>query len=378
MPFKPRFVQGNQVRLLRSGDSFFTQLYQLIESAESFIHIHLYILGDDSTGHKVLRLLKEASERGIRVYLLIDQFGSPWLTPARQKELGLDAIFIKRFARRISFKRFTLGRRQHAKLVVVDNKFATISGLNFADRYSGADDEEPWMDYGVLAEGEVVYQINYLAAAYWPSSKKRWLKSQKEYSSPTGNISCKVSWNDWLRNRFQISRSYKRRIEGAHSTILIIAAYFFPSPRMLKLILAKAREGVKVQIVLTKQSDVWFMKGAMIHFYGSLLKSGAEIREWKKSILHAKLLFVDEDWASIGSYNLNQLSDYGSLEANLEIQDRLVSNWKESIYDELLKHSEPVENQNYYLIQRFSHFISFLIIRLSLKFLFLKRTHTDF
>ncbi|TNE78589.1 MAG: hypothetical protein EP332_13990 [Bacteroidetes bacterium] len=376
MPQDNGYQEGNQVILLQSGSDFFNRLFLRLSEAKRFIHIHIYILGHDKTGLEVLRLLKEAAARGVQVYLLVDQFGSPWLTVSCARELSLDSLHIKRFARRVSYKRLTLGRRQHAKVCIVDNELAFISGLNYADRYSGLDGQEPWLDYGVEVQGPIVGTINHRAAIYWPRKIQQRIRSFKG-TGRRGEVSCRLSWNDWLRNRFQISRSYRKRIQEAQEEIILVVSYFYPSPRMLRLIMKRAKEGVKVKVFLSRRSDVPFMRAAMNYFYSGLLRNGAEIYEWDRSILHAKLLLVDGRWASVGSYNLNQLSDYGSLEANLEVQGPLIEEWRQSLLDELTQGSAHVTTSRGGILRRLGQLFSFLLIRLALKVLFLRRTLVD-
>lgn len=376
MPQDNGYQGGNHVELLQSGSQFFDRLFLRLREAKHFIHIHIYILGQDTTGLELLRILRLAAAKGVRVYLLVDQFGTPWLSPKKVQELGLEGLQIKRFARRVSFKKLTLGRRQHAKTCVVDNQVAFVSGLNYADRYSGLDGQEPWLDYGVEVEGPIVANLNERASVYWPRKVKRHLRSYPAMES-RGQDTCRLSWNDWLRNRFQISRSYRKRIQEAETEILLVASYFYPSPRMLRLIMKKAKEGVKVKVFLSRRSDVPFMRAAMNYFYTGLLRNGAEIYEWDRSILHAKLLLIDSRWASVGSYNLNQLSDYGSLEANLEVTGEKVAQWRNVLLEDLVQGSAFVSTRRNSILSKIAQLFSFLLIRLALKVLFLRRTLVD-
>ncbi len=376
MPQDNGYLGGNQVELLKSGSEFFNRLFERLQGAQRFIHIHIYILGQDKTGFELLQLLREAADRGVKVYLMVDQFGTPWLSPKKVQDLGLQAVNIKRFARRVSYKKLTFGRRQHAKICIVDNELGFISGLNYADRYSGLDGQEPWLDYGAEVQGPIVARINTRASVYWPRKIKRSLSSEA-IAEPKGNDTCRLSWNDWLRNRFQISRSYKKRIQEAESEIILVVSYFYPSPRMLRLIMKRAKEGVRVLVFLSRRSDVPFMRAAMNYFYSGLLRNGAEIYEWDRSILHAKLLLVDSKWASIGSYNLNQLSDYGSLEANLEVQGKKVAQWRDDLLHDLVQGSVLVHTRRNGILSRLAQLFSFLLIRLALKALFLRRTLVD-
>lgn len=369
------YSRTNQAVLLSSGDPYFHRLFQRIDEARDFIHIQVYILGDDVTGHRFLNHLKAALLRGLEVFLMIDHFGTPWLTNEKIKDLLDAGLIFKRFSRRMGFHNFRLGRRLHSKIAIIDNRFAFIGGLNIADRYSGFDGAPAWLDYAVELEGAVVPQINRTASAYWKRRIRRVLRSYPvlPHPSPTGAaISVKAAFNDWLRNQFGISQGYRDAIQQAQKEIWIIAAYFIPTPRLLKLILDKARQGVAVRMLFSGESDVPLMKAAMEYYYPGLIRAGVELYEWKKSVLHAKLILTDGDWMSIGSYNLNQLSDFGSLEANVEIKNAdFVSRVKQQLITDIQPFSIRVQEIKRSWTASLLLYLSFLSIRISLKILFL-------
>ena len=110
-------------------------------------------------------------------------------------------------------------------------------------------------------------------------------------------------------------------LSGAHQEIIIVASYFVPTRRLLKILVRAAKRGRNVNIILSRNSDVLFMKPAMTYLYGKLLRAGIRIYEYRESVLHAKLCVVDRRWVSVGSHNLNHLSEFISIEMNLEVLD---------------------------------------------------------
>ena len=79
-----------------------------------------------------------------------------------------------------------------------------------------------------------------------------------------------------------------------------------------------AKRGVKIKIILSGVSDLPIVMRATRYLYSSLLEQGIELLEWNKSVLHGKLALVDGTWTTIGSFNINHLSSYGSIEMNVE------------------------------------------------------------
>jgi cardiolipin synthase len=369
---RERLFPGNHVTFLNGGGSYFLLLLELIRKSEKLIHIQVYILGNDQTGKTILQELVNAAARGVQVFLMVDDYGTSWMEKRAQKELEERGIHVKRFSRRLSFKKFYLGRRQHSKIVVVDNRYALVGGMNLADRYSGWDNNEPWKDFAVLMEGPVAAGLNKLSAVYWSGRQKKVIMRHAPIEAFDDGITVRTSFNDWFRKRNEISRSLYENFSEARSEIFIVAAYFFPSAKMLRLILRKADQGVKIRLVLSAKSDVPFIKPATEYFYAQLLETGVEIYEWNRSVLHGKLAIVDGSWITIGSYNLNQLSDYKSLETNIELSDKkIIRHILDTLKKEFITEKQKVAYKRWRILGSIRSFFSYLLIRLSLKILFL-------
>ena len=105
----------------------------------------------------------------------------------------------------------------------------------------------------------------------------------------------------------------------AKERIWLTHAYFLPDNFLLKTLKMAAARGVDVKILLPKKSDVFIMPWASETFYRSLIESGVEIYEYLPSVLHAKILIID-DWVSIGSSNLNHRSLLHDLEVDVSLQ----------------------------------------------------------
>lgn len=366
---------GNRVLLLRSGEPFFSELFACIGRATQFIHIQVYILGDDLTGRQLVDLLKQAISRGVGVFLMVDDFGSSDLSVAFENEIRQSGICFKRFSRKFNYKKIRIGRRQHAKLVVIDNEVAFIGGINFADRYSGFDGKQEWLDFAVKIEGAAAGVANRKAMAYWNRRTKKWLRKHALPSHPAGVLPVNIPVNDWLRGQLEISVSYKAHLDHAKKSICLVAAYFFPPVRILNVLKQAAERGVDVKIILTRDSDVLFIKAAQEYLYDGLQKAGIQLFEWDASILHAKVAVVDDHWVSIGSYNLNRLSDLGSLEMNAEIESKeFAGEVLAMLENEVISRSKMLQiGKSKYssVLGKIYMVISYWLVRASLRLLFL-------
>lgn len=372
---KPITSKGNNVQCLLGGDEYFQLLLRGISDAQVFIHIQLYILGNDRTGQLLMEHLISASQRGVRVYLMLDAFGSSWVREKHLKQWSEEGIKLKLFARRYRFKKLSLGRRQHSKVVIIDNRFLSVGGLNFADRYSGYHGAVPWMDFTTWIEGPAAAQLNHKISVYWPRRIRRELRNIPiPVYSKSGNTEIQILVNDWIRGKNAIKPAYLQALKEAKFEIIIVAGYFFPSRRLVRLLKKKAQEGVQVKLIFSAISDVPLVKPASEYYYNRLRKAGVEIREWQASMLHAKVALIDKSWLTIGSYNLNQLSDYAGLETNVLMQDAsLGQQFYEEHIDPLLSNthlvSAPITNP----IRQIFRWMAFLIVRAALRLILIRK-----
>lgn len=328
------FYQADSVKLVHSGNDFFEKLITLIRSAQSIVHFQTYIYDEDQTGLLIGNELKQAAKRGVKIYLLLDAFGSKELSDEFISDLKKSGIYVRLFAPFFSKNTINLGRRLHHKVVVVDDYTALIGGINISDKYRGSAIIKPWLDYAIIVTGGVCEKASKICSDIL---KRKFIFSIKFSRSvqPTSDTLVRFRQNDQLRGKRQISKSYLQSIRNAKTSIFFVSSYFLPGRRILKALKRAARRGVQITILLSGNSDVILFGKATSHLYLSLLKEGIAIYEWQDSVLHGKIAMIDEQLVSIGSFNLNYLSALGSIELNVEAMDRLLVN-------ELKQHLESI------------------------------------
>lgn len=368
----------NSIRILQSGQPYFARLFQLIEEAKYVIHLQFYIFDLDGTGRLVLGALKEAAKRGVKIFVVVDAYASDQINPETSAEFTDHGIHIKRFSP-INYKGgIKLGRRLHHKIVWVDGKWALIGGINIADKYSGFHGKEPWLDFALEISGPVCINIKKVCDEVL---HKQWLKQAYRNYKPElhkENLPylSRVIQNDFFRRRLQISASYRQAIRHSHESLIIVASYFLPGNGLRRLIKRACDRRVKVTIILVGMSDVPFIKPAIIWLYDWMFRNKITVYEWQRSVLHGKLAVVDHQWVTLGSFNLNELSDYGSLELNVEVNDQHFAveteKYLQKIIDEGCKQIQPetYRKQKNWMIQ-FSRWFSYQLVRMALRFLFL-------
>lgn len=314
-------TKENSVSYLVEGIDYQNQYLELIKSAKKNIHLQTYIFSLDDFGTKVYAELIAAAKRGIDIYLLVDSVGSRLLPIHAGEELQAAGIHFCRF-NSIQIKwLYSWGRRLHHKVLVIDEETAIIGGINVnsvLDHVTGI----PAMDFAILLKGPAIPRlIHYLQNIF-----KKAYGSKKLIFPPVApplffedGIKVKILVNDWVYRRWQITKHYAHMTKKAKSEITIINSYFFPRRTFMRQLTEAAARGVKVRLILPKFSDWPSYILASEFLYAYFLRNGVEIYQWKKSILHGKLAMIDDEWSTIGSFNLNYTSYQQNLEMNVNL-----------------------------------------------------------
>lgn len=308
---------AENVQLVYSGKDYFQRLNNIIANAKTELHIQTYIFDHDETGKEVINQLKKAATRNVKIYLLLDSFGAASFPSILKKDLAGSGINLRFFAPFFSTNSFYLGRRLHHKVIVADNNIALIGGINIADKYKGTENQLPWLDYAVEIKGSICGSIQEFC--YNIYQKRSFKKMTFQPKNGTGTIPVRVAMNDWVNQKNEISKGYLTSIAKAQNEIIIVGGYFIPGRKLRHELREASERGVKVKVILAGISDVMLVARATRFFYSFLLRHNIELHEWRHSVLHGKAAVIDGQWSTIGSFNLNHLSAYASIEMNVEI-----------------------------------------------------------
>ena len=362
------------IQLLHSGEMYFLQLKKLIDYAQKEIHLQTYIFEDDETGNDIADCLKRAAQRKVKVYVLLDAYGSATLPDSFVQDFIHHGISIRFFSPLFSLNNFYLGRRMHHKVLVVDGKMAVIGGINIANKYRGIQELEPWLDFAVQLDCPAAEDLQKLCRDYF--LKKGSSKKIKPVLHSAGSALVGIIQNDWLKNKTEVCDAYTNAILRAKKEIVIIGSYFLPGKKMSKALKKASKRGVKITLILAGISDVPLVRRATEHLYTTFLHDHIKIYEWNKSVLHGKAAIVDNQWSTIGSFNLNSLSCYGSIEMNVEIHSSGFAEALRLDFNRVINECREVTKSSFEkranIVNRLADWLSYQIIRttiLSLTFL---------
>lgn len=341
IPSRHDYKDGHIIELLRSGENFFAACEKVIDEAKQFIHFQTYIIDDDETGRRIVNALIRAAKRGIRVYFLLDAYGGNSFSKELINKVEEAGILFRLFSPALITRGFQFSLRLHHKVLLADGDTAIIGGMNIADRYHGKAGLKEWLDFAILIKGPECVHVLFILKRLW----NRAFISRKERSRETihnpvqyaENIKVKVLQNNWYRNKIEILKSYRSALKHAQNRMTIFGGYFLPGRNERRLLRNASRRGVNIKIVLSADSDAPVFKRATNFLYDFILRNNIVIYEYLSSNLHAKVATVDGRWSTIGSYNMNHLSDYGSIEMNADILDNQFAEKFEGLLQEIIE-----------------------------------------
>ncbi|MCL2872729.1 MAG: cardiolipin synthase ClsB [Betaproteobacteria bacterium] len=324
---------GHSVHLLRGGGDFFPALIDAFDAAQHEIWLETYLFADDASGRAVAEALIRAVRRGVDVRVLIDGWGARlYLSKTLERELtsaGVDLLLYRPEVERQPF-RFRRLRRLHRKLCHIDGKVAFIGGINIIDDMNTPGHTPPRIDFAVRVEGPIladIVQTMRRVRALVELSQLHDISLEEDddlpaVTEPVGTIRAKLVVRDNLNHRHAIERAYLAALGRARREAIIACAYFFPGWRFQKALIAAARRGVKVTLLLQRRVEYKLMHYAVRTLYERWLNAGIEIQEYHRSFLHAKVAVIDDDFATIGSSNIDPYSFLMAREANLVVNNQ--------------------------------------------------------
>lgn len=352
--------------IIVKAPTYYEQLIDTIGRAEKEILFETYIFENDAVGQAISQALENAALKGVSVKVLVDGVGAGSRFDQIAKQLLSAGVKVKVYRplpwrfdlwplslvpSKGIFKLWHLlsfiNKRDHRKLVLVDRQYIFIGSLNIAKSHlpieMGGDN---FSDTAIRIHGQNTQDVQLAFHTCWhKNSSRRSARSMSE--NP-------FLYNFSRRLRRKQRKRLLNRIQSAQHSIWITNAYFIPDNKLLRALCDAGIRGVDVRILLPGQSDVAFIPLASSYFYNTLFNAGIRVYEYTTGILHSKTMIID-DWASIGSSNLNTRSLMHDLEVDYSLQlesskHQLAMNFR----DDLKKSKElsPLTQDQIPLMQR--------------------------
>ena len=310
------------------GTVLYEDMLEAIEGARERVLFESFIVKDDEVGQRFKAALIAAAERGVEVFVIYDVFANLVV-----KRSFFDFPAPVNVVRYPALKPGMLlldvrkSGRDHRKLLVVDGEVGFVGGYNIGSAYA-----TQWRDTHLRVRGPSAWELENAFVDFWNQQRAPAQPALPEQGSPLWEPSLRVHRNVPSQLIYPIRGMYLEAIDRAIGRISITQPYFIPDRAMLRALLAAARRGVDVRVLVPAASNHvitdWLSRG----FYAALLQGGVTIWRFEGAMIHAKTMTIDGRWSTIGTANIDRLSLTGNYEINVELFDRGVAEHLERVF----------------------------------------------
>ncbi|MGY6705402.1 phospholipase D-like domain-containing protein [Roseinatronobacter sp.] len=317
-------IGGNRIETLVNGDAIFDAMLSAIKGAQTSITFETYIYWSGHIATRFCDALIARAQAGVTVKVLIDWAGGLPMDDGLIDHMHERGVHLRMFRPMRPRTLSRLNNRTHRKVLVIDGKTGFIGGVGIADVWQGnARNPDEWRDTHYRVTGPVVALMQNAFAHNWVEASGEVLRGPDFYPTlhPTGDTDIQmVKSNTGSRN--EIHLMFMTAIAAAERHIRISTPYFVPDKIAVNQLLEARARGVAVDLLIAgKNTDSFLVRRVSRLSWRKLLEAGVTIREYAPTFLHAKMIVIDECWASVGSANFDERSFRLNDEANLNVYD---------------------------------------------------------
>ncbi len=316
---------GNRVKVLRNGCRMFPAMLEAISSAKETIDFSSYIYWPGDITDQFTAAFVERAEAGVEVNVVLDGYGSAKVDGETVERLERAGATVSFFRPPSWYTLHKANNRMHRRLLIVDGKVAFAGGVGIAEVWTGdAQDPEHWRETHARIEGPAVRDILAGFQENWTEATQRLLPASHvpDLASFDDGIDVQVTRSSPSTGGTAVSELVYAAIVGARRRLWLTTAYFNAGRAFVDALCAAARRGVDVQILVAgRHIDKKVIRQSARRGYDKLLESGVRVFEYDKTMLHAKTLIVDDNWADLGSSNFDHRSFALDAELNVSVFD---------------------------------------------------------
>jgi cardiolipin synthase len=339
-------VVGNKVTLLLDGPATYQAMFAAIRDAKRNINIESYIIEDGEMGQKFADLLLERRAAGVEINVMYDSVGAFKTKKEyfdRLRAGGIQVVEFNPINPLAAKKSWSLTHRDHRKLLIADGRTVVLGGINIDDVYSTGSSgggrsggssgssgggkkgkQSGWRDTDIQIDGPVVAEFQKLFLQTWEKQQGPPLRKDDYLPvvPPRGKEIVRAIGSTPDDPYNAIYLTFIAALTNAEKQVYITNAYFVPDPQLVDALVAAARRGVDVRLILPSTTDSRSAAHAAHSHYSGLLKGGVKIYERRAALLHAKTAVIDGVWSCVGSTNLDWRSALDNDEVTAVILSR--------------------------------------------------------
>jgi cardiolipin synthase len=325
-------VAGHELTVFVESLALLTTMLLDIRAARTRVWLETYIFFDDAAGRAIAEALKDRARAGLEVRLLYDAIGSQESPASLFRSMQDAGVNVHAYhSLWEALWRFPslriVNRRDHRKVLVIDDRIAYFGGMNIVDAASmvlAAQAENlplsaGWRDVHLRLVGPRQAEVADSFERSWRRAHGEPVpRRPRDYRQAVLNTGAGESiqfFDSGPGRRYtRAGRLFTRLIRAARSKLSLSMAYFLPVGAVLGALLQAPRRGVTVRVVTPGESDVPLVQHATRHLYDRLLRRRIRVYERRVNMLHSKVMIVDDEWSLVGSCNLDPRSLWINLE----------------------------------------------------------------
>lgn len=306
-----------------------------ITSAKKSIYLEMYIFQNDTIGYDFLSALRRQAEKGLRVIVILDAFGSyalPSADVSRLRNAGAEVLFASFWFRRL-----------HRKVLIIDDTVGFVGGVNISNAFAR------WKDLQVRVQGKIVHSfIRSFARIYRECGGKNPVLQNAEF------MPVLVKARLWLvehgigGKRYSLRKHYEKHIDSAEHSLTLVTPYLVPHRWLIARLHQAVLRGVNVEIIAPEHTDHKIIDSINYYYLGLFTKLGAKCF-LSREMNHAKAMLVDARAGTVGSHNLDSLSFNWNAEAGVFFENpqmvrelrRIIEVWQKTAIPFSLKTHPP-------------------------------------
>lgn len=310
-------VGDSELTVYTYGEDLYPAMLAAIREAREYVFFETYIWKGDAVGEEFKRELVAAAERGVQVHVVFDSFANLVVPPA-----------FKRIPAPVHTLRFPLWRpglvtmnmrksgRDHRKILVVDGETGFVGGYNIGELYA-----TQWRDTHLRIQGPAVWELENAFVDFWNEHRRPYHPRLEDRGAQSWDSRINALRNSPSSLLFPVRGAYINALDRSVDRFYTTQGYFIPDAEFLGAMLAAARRGVDVRVLIPEVSNHVLADWVARSFYERLLRGGVTIWLYQGAMVHAKTATADGRWTTIGTTNIDRMSMIGNFEINLEIHD---------------------------------------------------------
>ena len=313
--------QNTTTEYLPLGEVKFERMVEELKKAKHYIFLEYFIIQEGKMWNTILDILRQKAAEGVDVRVIYDDMGCIMILPTGYdktlEQMGIKCRIFNPFVPILSSR---FNTRDHRKICVIDGNVGFTGGINLADEYINAYEKHGhWKDTSILLKGEAVFNLTVMFLSMWDyldgttgkTDYSRyyptvWDENAKGYVQPFAD--------NPLDDEAVGETVYLNLINKAKRYVYITTPYLILSSEMFTALTSAAKCGVDVRIITPHVPDKWYVHAVSRSHYQPLIEAGVKIYEYPPGFIHAKTFVVDDDYAVVGTINL----DYRSLYLHFE------------------------------------------------------------